>query len=115
MTNGRLGLEVVRILEAAGESLRQQGASVPLEAWRNGTTATDLATAMARHVNGNGNGNGQWQRHGAQYAGPARKMVCRMSAQRAALSAHRSGRQSWASGSRYSRSPIFTGARLATT
>jgi hypothetical protein len=34
-----LGLEVVRILEASGESLRQQGASVSLGAvtqWNNG-------------------------------------------------------------------------------
>ena len=30
IANGRLGLEVVRILEASGESLRQQGASVSL-------------------------------------------------------------------------------------
>jgi predicted dehydrogenase len=39
LANGRLGLEVVRILEAAGESLRQQGASVSLDAatqWNNG-------------------------------------------------------------------------------
>ena len=32
IAHGRRGLEVVRILEAAGESLRQQGASVALEA-----------------------------------------------------------------------------------
>jgi hypothetical protein len=39
IANGRLGLEVVRILEAAGESLRQQGSSVSLGAvtqWNNG-------------------------------------------------------------------------------
>jgi hypothetical protein len=47
ITGGRHGLDVVRILEAAGESLRQQGASVPLgdvSQWNNG--------------NGDGNGNG---------------------------------------------------------
>jgi predicted dehydrogenase len=47
ITNGRLGLEVVRILEAAGESLRQQGSAVAIGAvtqWNNGK--------------GNGNGNG---------------------------------------------------------
>ena len=47
ITNGRLGLEVVRILEAAGESLRQQGSAVAISAvtqWNNG--------------NGNGNGSG---------------------------------------------------------
>jgi predicted dehydrogenase len=31
LTNGRLGLDVVRILEAAGESLRRKGASVALQ------------------------------------------------------------------------------------
>jgi predicted dehydrogenase len=39
IANGRLGLEVVRILEATGESLRRQGASVCLGAvtqWTNG-------------------------------------------------------------------------------
>ena len=49
LTNGRLGLEVVRVLEAAGESLRQKGGPVSLGAltpWNNG------------HSNGNGNGNG---------------------------------------------------------
>jgi predicted dehydrogenase len=55
ITNGRLGLEVVRILEAAGESLRQQGSSVSLSAvtqWNNGK------------VNGNGNGNGNGKGNG---------------------------------------------------
>jgi predicted dehydrogenase len=51
LANGRLGLEVVRILEAANESLRLQGKSISLAtvpAWvgNNG------------HSNGNGNGNG---------------------------------------------------------
>jgi len=50
LTNGRLGLEIVRVLEASSESLRQHGASVSLGAsapWNNGH-------------NGNGklNGNG---------------------------------------------------------
>jgi predicted dehydrogenase len=50
ITNGRLGLEVVRILEAAGESLRQQGASVNLG-----------ATSLLKngHQNGGENGNGK--------------------------------------------------------
>jgi len=48
LTDGRLGLEVVRILEAAGISLRQHGTAVPLE-----------APAPTHHaVNGNGHGNG---------------------------------------------------------
>jgi predicted dehydrogenase len=45
IANGRLGLEVVRILEAAEESLRQQGASVSLG-------------AVTQWNNGNGKGNG---------------------------------------------------------
>jgi len=51
ITGGRHGLDVVRILEAAGESLRQQGASVPLgdvSQWNNGNG----------DANGNGGGNG---------------------------------------------------------
>jgi predicted dehydrogenase len=53
ITNGRLGLEVVKILEASSESLRQQGASVTLGAlapWNNGR--------------GNGNGNGHHNGNG---------------------------------------------------
>ena len=55
ITNGRLGLEVVRILEASSESLRQHGASVNLGAttpWTNG------------HQNGHANGNGNGSRSG---------------------------------------------------
>ena len=43
IAQGGRGLEVVRILEAAGASLRQQGASVALE-------------AVTKGINGNGNG-----------------------------------------------------------
>ena len=62
ITNGRLGLEVVRVLEAAGESLRQQGAAV------------SLAELMPWHgTNGNGNGhrvaiNGNGRRNGGDPA-----------------------------------------------
>jgi predicted dehydrogenase len=55
ITNGRLGLEVVKILEASSESLRQQGASVTLGAmvpWNNG------------HHNGRGNGKSNGNGHG---------------------------------------------------
>jgi predicted dehydrogenase len=55
LTNGRLGMEVVRILSAAGQSLRQQGASIPLGTrvqWAN------------EHVNGLGNGNGNGSGNG---------------------------------------------------
>jgi predicted dehydrogenase len=51
ITNGRLGLEVVKILEASSESLRQHGASINLGAttpWTNGS--------QNRHPKGNGNG-----------------------------------------------------------
>jgi predicted dehydrogenase len=51
ITNGRLGLEVVKILEASSESLRQQGASVSL-----GTTAPWNNGHQNGHTNGNGNG-----------------------------------------------------------
>jgi predicted dehydrogenase len=57
LTNGRLGLEVVRILEHASESLRQQGASVPL-----GTPAiwnTAHSNGDGNNGNGNGHGNGR--------------------------------------------------------
>ena len=55
IANGRLGLEVVRILEAASESLRQHGTCIPLGSWRAGirkcmpmatATATETATVM---------------------------------------------------------------------
>src|SRR6516162_5182944 len=55
LANGRLGLEVVRILEASSESLRQQGASINLGAttpWTNG------------HQNGHANGNGNGKSNG---------------------------------------------------
>ena len=55
ITNGRLGLEVVKILEASSESLRQQGASINLGAttpWTNG------------HQNGHANGNGNGKSNG---------------------------------------------------
>jgi hypothetical protein len=57
IANGRLGLEVVRILEAACESLRQQGASVSLGAvtqWNNGN---------GNGGNGNGHGNDKGNGH----------------------------------------------------
>jgi predicted dehydrogenase len=56
ITNGRLGLEVVRILEAANESLRRQGAALSLAAlspWNNG----DGRVNVENHVKGNGNGH----------------------------------------------------------
>jgi predicted dehydrogenase len=52
ITDGALGLEVVRVLEAASESLRQKGASVAL----SGKATVEHTTAG---VNGNGNGHGK--------------------------------------------------------
>src|SRR5438270_1202088 len=60
ITDGRLGLDVVRILEASGESLKRQGASVSLEPvihWANGNGNGN------GHANGNGNGSGNGNGH----------------------------------------------------
>jgi predicted dehydrogenase len=54
VTNGQLGMEVVRILEAANESLKQKGASVSL---------AELAVARNGHSHANGNGNGNGNGH----------------------------------------------------
>ena len=72
ITDGDLGLEVVRILEAAGESLRKQGAAVALEpeatsesnAATNGNGKHGHSIGNGHtgngngHANGNGNGRG---------------------------------------------------------
>jgi predicted dehydrogenase len=64
ITNGHLGLEVGRFLEAAGGSLRNQGTAVPLSdvaAWnRGGVTVNGNGNGNGAKVitNGNGNGNG---------------------------------------------------------
>jgi len=49
ITDGYLGLEVVRILEAAGLSLKQRGAAIEL---------SEIEAAAQASLNGNGNGNG---------------------------------------------------------
>jgi predicted dehydrogenase len=56
LTDGHLGLSVVRILEGAGESLRRQGASVAL----HGVSTRTLVGHVNGHGNGasHGNGNG---------------------------------------------------------
>ena len=59
ITNGRLGLEVVKILEASSESLRQHGASVNL-----GTTAPWNNGHQNGHANGNGHGKANGNGHG---------------------------------------------------
>jgi predicted dehydrogenase len=58
ITNGRLGMEVVRILEASSESLRQHGASVNLgttSPWNNGRPNG----IKNGHANGNGKSAGK--------------------------------------------------------
>jgi predicted dehydrogenase len=53
MTDGRLGLDVVRVLESADKSLRQHGASVSL----------DSGLHVTHGVNGNGHTNGHGNGH----------------------------------------------------
>ena len=64
LTNGRLGLEVVRILEAAGDSLRQRGASVTLKSPVPQLNGNGSGNGNGHaHTNGNGNGNGKHHVH----------------------------------------------------
>lgn len=70
LTNGRLGLEVVRILEAAGDSLRQRGASVALKA-----AVPVLNGNGSGNGNGHANGNGKHQTHVGTALADGGKMV----------------------------------------
>jgi predicted dehydrogenase len=60
LTDGRLGLEVVRILEAAGMSLQQKGAAVPLASLVETASSVpgSAVTSAEHHGNGNSNGHG---------------------------------------------------------
>jgi hypothetical protein len=74
ITNGRLGLEVVKILEASSESLRQHGAAVNLgvsSPWNNGQQHN--RTNGNGHTNGHNHSNAQPERAavGASHAIPA--------------------------------------------
>jgi len=60
ITDGRLGLEVVRILEASSESLRQHGASVNLGAATPWTTGHQNGHNNV-HTNGHAKTNGKAQ------------------------------------------------------
>ena len=77
ITGGRQGLEVVRILEAAGNSLRQKGSAVNLGVvavpeWNNGEPAHNGNGSANGHSNGNGhNGNG----HGAVVTAAGRSVL----------------------------------------
>jgi len=80
ITNGRLGLEVVRILEASSESLRQHGASVNLGVatpWTNGHQNGHANGHTNGHTNGhsNGNGNGNGSRPGLLVPASNEKLV----------------------------------------
>jgi predicted dehydrogenase len=71
LTDGRLGLEVVRILEAAGMSLQQKGAAVPLASLvETASSVPGSAVASAEH-HGNGNSNG----HGTVGSIPGRAAI----------------------------------------
>ncbi len=59
LTNGKLGLEVVRILEASSRSLRDHGAAVAL-----GNALVLGGNGTSGHVQGNGNGNGNGSGNG---------------------------------------------------
>jgi predicted dehydrogenase len=62
ITDGELGLEVVRVLEAAGKSLRQHGAAVAIEEQKDPAVASNgngiLKNGGNGHANGNGHGHG---------------------------------------------------------
>src|SRR5207253_1406969 len=63
LTSGRLGLEVVRILEAAGQSLGQQGAAVDLEL-ETSRPKINFGVAAGNGIsNGNGHGDGNGHAH----------------------------------------------------
>jgi predicted dehydrogenase len=69
ITDGRLGLEVVRILEASSNSLKQQGSSIRLESMIHSVNGNGNGHSNGNgngngHSNGNGNGNGHSNGHG---------------------------------------------------
>jgi len=64
MTSGRQGLEVVRILEASGLSLRQNGAAVSLGTMAACNDDEHKTNGNDKGNNGEGNGNGNGHGHG---------------------------------------------------
>jgi predicted dehydrogenase len=73
VTHGKLGLEVVRILEAANQSLQQRGASVNLE---EAVPARNGHVQANGKANGHANGNGHTNGHGLTPASaPERNVV----------------------------------------
>src|SRR5215831_18100978 len=71
LTDGRLGLDVVRILEAAGMSLQEKGAAVPLPALVETVSSVPGSTVISGEHHGNGNSNG----HGSVGPIPGRTAV----------------------------------------
>jgi predicted dehydrogenase len=87
ITGGQFGLEVVRILEAAGDSLKLQGSAVPLPDSTQKTNGALVTNGHSNgngkvskenghgHANGSGNGNGHTNGNGHGVATPNRSMV----------------------------------------
>ncbi len=75
LANGRLGLEVVRILEGSSQSLKQHGVSVALNTARNGHTHINPSTNGNGHAHTNGNGNGNGHAHPGVAAPAAARLV----------------------------------------
>jgi predicted dehydrogenase len=71
MTSGRQGLEVVRILEASGISLRQNGAAISLEAMETWNDDEHKMNGNGKGNNGDGTGHG----HGGRVVPAADRTV----------------------------------------
>jgi len=71
LTDGRLGLEVVRILEASGMSLKEKGAAVPLSALVENASSVPGSAVTSNEHHGNGHSNG----HGSVGSIPGRTAV----------------------------------------
>ena len=68
LAHGKLGLDVVRILEAANESLKQQGASVCLE-------EPVISNGVSRHINGKAAVNGHGKTKAEVHQNPIAQAV----------------------------------------
>jgi predicted dehydrogenase len=82
ITDGRLGLEVVRILEASSESLKQHGSAVQTELAERRIKVPATNGEGKEHGNGsngnghsNGHGNGNGNGRGVVVPASAREMV----------------------------------------
>ena len=76
ITGGRAGLEVVRILEAAGDSLRQMGVAVDLNIAPVGLPNRELVKNGNGSIHGNGHGhNGNGNGHGVPVPAGSRSVL----------------------------------------